>query len=153
MSGEFNKVPKQERELEFWIHPQGRVVGSIYVREQSENHDGEESPLELFNRPDSFLVIHRGDTDEFRFYNKASIIRAKLDNTEPEQSGHGEIACQMHMMDGSLLRGELRGNFAPDQSRFYDYLNADNGPFLCLYQDDNKIVLINKNYISYTREL
>jgi len=153
MAGDLFKVAKQERQLELWIHPQGRVLGSVFIREKSELHDGEESPLDLFNQPESFLVIHREDLAEFRFYNKSSIVRAKMDLTESQNSDQGVIATQMHMMDGSLLRGELRGVFTPDHSRLYDHLNADNGQFLCLYLEQNKIMLINKNYISYAREI
>ncbi len=68
MSEDFFKVPKLERAVRLWIHPEGRVLGSIFVREQSLHHIGEETPVELLNQTEAFLVVHREDLDEYRFY-------------------------------------------------------------------------------------
>ena len=79
MTKDFFKVPKQAKSVILWVHPEGRVLGELFVREQSLHHKGVEDPVELMNQSEPFVVIHRDDVNEFRFYNKSSIVRVEYD--------------------------------------------------------------------------
>ena len=152
MSNEFFKVPKKEREVVLWVHPAGRVLGSVFVREQSQHHIGEELPVELLNQPEPFVVVYRADLQEYRFYNKSSIVRIEFEQAQMDMESD-QLACELHMMDGSLMQGTIYVMFPPDKSRLYDYLNKQNDSFIPLYTSDSKQCLINKNYIIYARSL
>jgi hypothetical protein len=153
MSEEFFKVPKQEKSVSLWVHPEGRVLGAIYIREQSLHHAGEETPAEVLSQVEPFVVVRRDDLGEYRFYNKSSIVRLQYE-AQPEGIPYSDtIECEMHMMDGSLISGEIRGAFPPDQRRLYDHLNQENDAFIPLHLDSGQICLINKNYIIYAKSL
>jgi len=151
MTAEFFKVPKQAKPVTLWVHPEGKVLAEIYVREQSLHHIGIEEPGELMNQSEPFIVIHRDDLNEFRFYNKASIVRIEYDDAV--ESAEDSLHCECHMMDGSLITGRINGNFPADRRRLYDYMNNKNFQFIPLHQGDGKVCLINKQYINYTKSL
>ncbi len=153
MSEDFFKVPKQERAVKLWIHPEGRVLGSIFVREQSLHHMGEETPVELLNQAEAFLVVHREDLNEYRFYNKSSIVRLEYQNYAEENPDEESIDSELHMMDGSLMTGKINGCFPPDRRRLYDYLNKEHDKFVPLNLEDGQICIINKKYIIYAKSL
>jgi len=153
MSDEFFKVPKQEKPVSLWVHPEGRVLGSIYIREQSLIHAGVETPAEVMNQAEPFVVVWRDDLDEYRFYNKSSIVRLEFEAQAGGMPYTDTIECELHMMDGSLINGEIRGTFPPDQRRLFDHLNQENDSFVPLYLDSERICLINKNYIIYAKSL
>jgi hypothetical protein len=144
------KVPKKLRHITLWVHPEGRVLGGVYVREQSAHHAGEEQPLEILNQPEPFLVVKREDPSELRFYNKRSIIRVEYDNEgEPGGSSQDEtfLHCRLQMMDGSFISGTIQESLSPDKSRLLDYLNRVEDGFIKLTTDEGAIYLINKAYI------
>lgn len=153
MSEEFFKVPKLEKPVSLWVHPEGRVLGSIYIREQSLHHAGQESPVEVLNQPEAFIVVRRDDLDEYRSYNKSSIVRLEYEAQENGIPVTDSIACELNMMDGSQISGEIRGAFPPDQRRLYDHLNQEKDSFVPLHLDSGLICLINKKYIIYAKSL
>lgn len=145
------KIPKKLKEVTLWVHPLGRVVGSLFLREQSVDHAGEEEPLEVLNRSDHFIVLHRDSPEELRFYNRASIIRVEYPAADtPPCKPHGTtevLPCQLHMMDGSLIAGTICEPLPPDHARLFDYLNRDVERFIRIYLDDSVVCLVNKSYI------
>lgn len=155
MSEEFFKVPKLEKSVSLWVHPEGRVLGSIHVREQSLYHAGVETPAEVLNQAEPFVVIWRDDLGEYRFYNKSSIVRLEFEVQEEGLPYPDTIECELHMMDGSLINGEIRGAFPPNQRRLYDLLNQENDAFMFipLSLDSGHTCLINKKYIIYAKSL
>ena len=64
MDNQHLKVPKSLKQVTFWIHPEGRVLGSIFLRKHSAYHAGEELPLEALNKPEPFIVFLREDPHE-----------------------------------------------------------------------------------------
>ena len=142
------KVPKKLHACTLWVHPEGRVAGEIFLREQSPNHAGNETPLEVLNQCESFLVFKRQDPQQLRFYNLKSIIRVEYhDSTNPDLGDISPMACQLQMMDGSLIDGTIQESLPPDQARLLDYLNRPDEPFIKLHLDDDLVYLINKSYI------
>jgi hypothetical protein len=143
-------VPKKLRHITLWVHPEGRVLGGIYVREQSAHHAGEEQPLEILNQPEPFVVVKREDPAELRFYNKRSIIRVEYDNPEEsvDEAMHETfLHCRLQMMDGSLISGTIQESLPPDRARLLDYLNRVDDGFIKLTSDEGAVYLINKAYI------
>lgn len=142
------RIPKKLQPVTLWVHPEGRVVGSIFLHLQSNQQAGEEKPQEILNHSDPFLVLKYDDPDSCRFYNKRSIVRAQYHEDNPQTTSEiVQLSCCLHMMDGSLLKGVIREFLPPEHSRLYDYINIDNEPFLKLHVDDQNVCLVNKSYI------
>ncbi len=131
-----------------WVHPEGQVMGSLFLREQSVNHAGVEEPIEVLNKDTAFIVLEREVDEQICFYNRNAIIRLEYEQTP--SAGEAElkiIPCRLTMMDGALFDGEIRETLAPDRARLFDYLNHANARFIKLYIDNNQVCLVNKSYI------
>lgn len=148
MSSEALKIPKKQKPVTLWVHPEGRVIGAMFLYEQSESHSGQEQPIEVLNNDAPFLVLHREDLDEPRFYNKRSIVRTEYeDDGSTNTSDLTVIPCRLHMMDGSLLEGEIREFLDPEHARLFDYINQNGEHFLKLHVPEGRVYLVNKAYI------
>ena len=142
------RIPKKLKQVTLWVHPEGRLVGSLFLNLQSKNYTGGEEPLEVLNQTDPFLVCKRDDPAELRFYNKASIVRVEYqEETLPPSEGVEPLQCRLYMMDGAVIEGHIRRLLPPGRSRLYDYLNMDDEQFVKLYVGDGNICLVNKSYI------
>lgn len=154
MSSEALKIPKKQKLVTLWVHPEGRVIGSMYLYEQSESHSGEEQPVEVLNNEAPFLVLHREDLDEARFYNKNSIVRVEYDADAPENASDlTTLQCRLHMMDGSMFEGAIKEFLDPEHARLYDYINQSGERFVKLHVDDTRTYLVNKAYIVHIAQL
>lgn len=150
MDNDILKVPKTLRSITLWVHPEGRVVGSIYLREQSPDHAGFEQPLEALNQCQTFLVFNRGEPAELRFYNIKSIIRAEYQETDADSaSDSNPMQCNLQMMDGSYIQGAIHEPLPPNHARLLDYLNRSDECFIKIHMDGGLIYLINKSYINH----
>ena len=131
-----------------WVHPEGQVIGALFLREQSVNHAGVEEPIELLNKDTAFIVLEREADGEICFYNRNAIIRVEYEHTPSAfEADQKIIPCQLTMMDGALFSGEIRETLAPDRARLFDYLNHEKARFIKLYIDNNQLCLVNKSYI------
>ena len=143
------KIPKKLKQVTLWVHPEGRVVGCLFLRPQSANRAGEEEPLEVLNTIDPFLVLKRDQPDELRFYNKSSVVRVEYDKDDtPEIARVKPLPCTLHLMDGSLITGTIRKALPPDRSRLFDYLNLHEERFVKVYAEDGSVCAVNKAYIA-----
>ena len=148
MDNDTLKVPKKLQSVTLWVHPEGRVTGGIYLREQSPNHAGSERPLEVLNEGEFFLVFKRDMPDELRFYNLRSVIRVEYQGTEEDRVGNlVTLHCRLQMMDGSLIEGTIQESLPSDRARLLDYLNKKEDSFIKVHMEDNLVFLINKAYI------
>jgi len=144
---ELLKVPTSLIQVTLWVHPEGRVIGSLYLREHSVNHAGPEQPLEALNRAEPFIVVKPDSTDELRFYNRRSIIRVEYDGKDKHiATTIKPLPCRLHMMDGSLLSGQIQEPLHPNKARLLDYLNKAEENFIKMHADGTTL-LINKSYI------
>ena len=149
MSNELFKVPKNKRQARLWVHPDGQVIGSIFVLAQSTLHAGEEEPVEALNGDAPFIVISLDNPDELRFYNRNSVLRLEYTEHPNTKIATANIHCQIQMMDGAVIDGKIQEALPEDKSRLFDYLNRKDDRFVKLYTDENEICLINKSYINY----
>ena len=148
VSNDLLRIPKNPSPVTLWVHPEGQVRGSLFVRQQSVNHAGQETPLEVLNQTEAFLVIQRESPDELRFYNRSAIVRVDYLEQEPfELPGAVSLPCEVHMMDGSLITGTVREPLAADRARLFDYLNRSEERFLKVHVDGNGVCLVNKSYV------
>lgn len=147
MSTDILKVPKLKQKVTLWVHPEGQVVGSLFVREQSPEHKGAEQPVEVLNTDAPFVVLQKESPEELRFYNRNSIIRVEYSTDDKPSDDLTILLCTLHMMDGSMIEGTIREMLPPEHSRLFDYINQENARFIKLYFNDNEISLINKSYI------
>lgn len=147
------KVPKKLRPVTLWVHPEGRVIGSIYLRTQSPHHAGSEQPLEALNLCQSFLVFNRDDAPELRFYNIKSVTRVEYETTEEDQQNTktNPMRCHLQLMDGAYIAGTIRESLPPNHARLLDYLNRADETFIKIHMDDGLIYLINKSYINHVQ--
>jgi hypothetical protein len=142
------KIPKNLRKVTLWVHPEGLVVGSLFLRLQSANMPGEEEPLELLNTEDVFLVVKIEQPDELRFYNKSSVLRVEYDEEKSTPFLMSEpLQCTLHLMDGSFIPGIIRKPLSPDRSRLFDFLNLRQEQFIKIHCDDGRVCIVNKSYI------
>jgi hypothetical protein len=149
------KIPKVEKQVTLWTHPDGLVLGSIYLHMGDAERSRAEDPWAVMNDNEDFLVVRRHDPEELRFYNKASLIRVQYTEDELYIAESGkDLPCRVHMMDGSVIDGAMRKSLPPERSRLYDYMNTDNPRFLKLYVESSAVCLVNKSYVGYimTRE-
>ena len=147
MSTDILKVPKIKHRVSLWVHPEGQVIGSLFVREQSPDHAGPEDPIEVLNQQTSFLVFEKNESEELRFYNRNSIIRVEYQANKIQKPDTDQLSCTINMMDGSVIEGTIRENLPPDHSRLFDYINQENSRFIKIYFNNDDICLINKSYI------
>lgn len=145
MSTDILKVPKTKCKVSLWVHPEGQVIGSLFVREQSPHHAGEETPQEVLNEETPFVVLEKTNPEQLRFYNRNAIIRVEY--LEDTTAGASPLHCSLNMMDGSVIEGTIRENLPDEYSRLFDYLNKDNERFIKVYTSDNEVCLVNKSYI------
>ena len=149
------KIPKREKAVTLWAHPDGLVLGAIYLHMGEPDRPNGEDPWAVMNDPADFLVVRRREPNELRFYNKASLIRVEYAEDELYVAENGkDLLCRVHMMDGSIIDGAMRKSLPPERSRLYDYMNSDNPRFLKLHVDGLSVCLVNKSYVGYitTRE-
>lgn len=150
MNNENLKIPKKLYPVTLWVHPEGRVIGSIFLRYQSPDYGGTEQPLDALNRCESFLVFKVDDPADLRFYNIKSVIRVEYEATDTDTNSSADpMQCHLHMMDGSLIHGTIQESLPPDHSRLLDYLNQPEDNFIKVHMDDGLIYLINKSYINH----
>ena len=147
MSTDILKVPKLKQKVTLWVHPEGQVVGSLFVREQSPDHEGAEEPIEVMNSEAPFIVLQKDSPDELRFYNRNSIIRVEYSTDSETADNVTVLSCTLNMMDGSVMEGTIREELPPEYSRLFDYINQEKARFIRLYFNDNEVSLINKSYI------
>jgi hypothetical protein len=143
------KVPKIRKPVTLWVHPEGRVLGNIFLLEQSMRHSGPEDPLEALNKGEPFLVFEREDPDQLRFYNRRSIIRVEYSSSAKPPAQWDTLHCQLAMMDGAQISGTIREPLPPDRARLLDYFNRNEDNFIRIYVDEDQIYLINKAYINH----
>jgi hypothetical protein len=150
------KVPKKLRPVTLWVHPEGRVIGSIYLRTQSPSHAGSEQPLEVLNACGNFLVFNRDEPTALRFYNIKSVMRVEYTATQEEldsdiDAGNNSMRCHLQLMDGAHIEGNIRESLPANHARLLDYLNRTEENFIKVHMDDGLIYLINKSYINHVQ--
>lgn len=145
------KVPKKRQQVTLWVHPEGKVVGSLFLHFQTKTRTAQEEPLEVLNERTPFVVLQRENPDELRFYNKSAIVRVEYHAEKSFITDMAPLHCRLYMMDGALITGTVKRALPPTHARLYDYLNMNDEPFVMLYMedddDDSNVCLVNKSYI------
>lgn len=148
MTASILKINKTPHQVRLWVHPEGLVIGSLFVKHDNTEQVPEESPFEVINQAEPFVVLKREQPDEVRFYNRSSIIRLEYTATEKDiESNAKTLHCRLMMMDGSILEGFIAEVLPAGQSRLYDYLNKSSDRFVRLFLNEKEVCLINKSYI------
>lgn len=140
-------VPTTQKHVTLWVHPEGRVLGYMYLRKHSSMHAGAELPLEALNRPQPFIVFKRESPPELRFYNRKAIIRVEYPGVDKQKTrAIRPLPCVLQIMDGALIEGTIEEPLHPDRARLLDYLNNPDDSFIKLHIDGDT-TLVNKAYI------
>jgi len=139
-------ITKAQKQVEMWVHPEGLVKGAIFVR-VGEDNAAQEDPRYVLNTDKPFLVLYRTGPEEYRFYNRSAIVRVEYEDSRPASDTETVIACRVHLMDGSIIDGEIIETLPPDHARLYDYLNQANDRFIRIYIGTDQVCMVNKNYI------
>jgi hypothetical protein len=149
MEQEALRIPKLLKPVTLWVHPEGRVVGSLFLHPQSARGLGEEQPFEVLNHVVPFVVVRCDDPQGIRFYSKRAIVRVEYRETQPLAESPGQVCldCSLYMMDGALLSGIIKEALPPGQARLYDYININDQRFIKLHTGDSGLCLVNKAYI------
>ena len=142
------KIEKRLKEVTLWVHPEGIVLGQLFVRLYSPDSDAEEEPAEVLNGPTPFLVLRREPPESIRFYNKNAIVRVEYDQATADPFPDVEpLECNLRMMDGSHVQGLIKKPMPPDRARLLDYLNRTDERFVKVDSAAGRIYLVNKAYI------
>ena len=150
MNNKTLKISKKLCAVTLWVHPEGRVIGSLFLKQQGINKEENEQALDVLNQCNPFLVFKIDDPDELRFYNIKSVTRVEYKSSDSDTpSGTEPMHCHLHMMDGSLIHGAIFESLPPDRSRLLDYLNRGEENFIKVHVEDGQIYLINKSYINH----
>lgn len=151
MSGDSLIVPKVLKAVRLWVHPEGPVLGGIFLQCPAQGATASELPIELLNKPEPFLVCRCGDGsyEQTRFYSKSAIVRVDYVDIEGEASdaSNVRIKAEFQLMDGAIFRGEIREELPPDRQRLLDYMNVHTDRFVRIFLDGREVTLINKAYI------
>ena len=110
MDTEALKIPKKKKLVALWVQAEGQVIASVFLQFQSDAHSGEETPEDVFNRPDTFIVVMIEDPQETRFYHMGRITRVEYhEDIPPEASSElSELPCRLTLLDGSQVEGTIR---------------------------------------------
>ena len=147
-------IPKKQVSVTLWVHPEGRVQGSMFVHLPGSDSAREEQPSDVINETVDFVVIQREDPDELRFYNKSSIVRVHYQEQVSSMPDEGQPRpCRITMMDGSLIEAEICKATPEERSRLYDYMNDTSERFLKVRGGGSEVLLINKSYVVYISDV
>lgn len=149
MDNEALKIPKKKKLVSLWVESEGQVIASVFLQMDSDRHNGEETPQEIFNQPENFMVILNEDPQEAHFYHIARIIRVEYhEEVQPEPSAElTELGCRLTLRDGSEVEGVIREFLLPEHRRLYDYINKSELRFIKLYESVDQVILVNKDHI------
>lgn len=140
------KIAKALRKVAMWVHPEGLIKGAIFVT-VGEEDGSQEDPTYVLNEESPFLVLKRAESEDIRFYNRASIVRVEYEDKKPVGIKFTTLACRAHMMDGSVIDGEIIEILPNDRCRLYDYLNQGKERFVRMYTGTEQVCMVNKSYI------
>jgi len=142
------KVPKQQMPVSLWVHPEGRVLGHMFLSIPDPDSRGRERPEDVLNSRLDFLVFKLQNSNQIRFYNKSSIVRVEYNDAQMARDYSAQPRpCRITMMDGALLDGEICKALSAETSRLYDYLNDAAERFLPVTLSGANVALVNKAYI------
>jgi hypothetical protein len=141
------RILKRRLPVTLWVHPEGRVVGNIFLHLGGGAPRDGEAPWSVLNEPADFLVVERRNPEETRFYNKHAIVRVDYVDPILAEVAGTPLMCRVTLMDGLLLEGEICKAMPEERSRLYDYLNETRDRFLELCLAGGQRTLINKNYV------
>ncbi|MDX1335477.1 MAG: hypothetical protein R3312_06805 [Gammaproteobacteria bacterium] len=149
MDTEALKIPKKKKLVALWVEAEGQVIASVFLQLQSDNHSGEETPEDIFNTPDNFIVVQTEDPQETRFYHMGRVTRVEYHEDVPPESSPDltELPCRLTLLDGSQVEGRIREFLIPEHRRLYDYINKSEKRFVKLYESDDQVILVNKDHI------
>ena len=142
------KVPKRQVPVMLWVHPEGRVVGSMFVHLAGPDSTHAEQPWDVINEAADFVAVKLDDPDEMRFYNKSAIVRVEYRDGASSLLAEGRpLPCLITMMDGSRIEGDICKATPVERSRLYDYMNDTDERFLKLRSHGVDVLLVNKSYV------
>ncbi len=141
------QVPKKQMPVTLWVHPEGQVLGAIFLHLPHPDQAAGEQPWDVLNEAADFIVVKRDSPEELCFYNKRSIVRVEFWGGGDESAGGRPLACRINLMDGSVLDGQIVKALPQGRSRLYDYMNDPAERFLKLCLPGGGVVLLNKNYV------
>ena len=141
-------IPKALRQVTLWVHPEGRVIGSLFLSFHTKNGPGLRIlvPSSMRQRrfscqraePEDSVSITKGPLSAWntrRKRHRARRVRASRRYT---------VKCRSWMARSSQV---LCAIHPPNHERLYDYLNLSKERFAKLYLEDGNVCLVNKAYI------
>lgn len=149
MDNEALKIPKKKKLVSLSVQSEGQVVASVFLQIQSDEHHGGETPEDLFNGQNDFVVVLKEDPQELRFYHMGRITRVEYHEDYPREltADLVELFCRLTLIDGSIVEGVIREHLPPEHQRLYDYINTGGQRFIRLYESQDQVILVNKDHI------
>lgn len=146
------RVPKRPLVVQIRTTHGGDEPVTVFLSEQSENHAGPETPLELFGGGQAFVPIELA-TGDVCFLSCDHIISVTLppgiESTASEFCGV-VVKVALVMVDGLRFEGGIAYEAPDSSSRIQDHLNNPVS-FVELHTPDG-VKLVNKRHIAHVSE-
>jgi hypothetical protein len=134
------------------VHP-----GELYVMSRVPQHEGEETVLEMLNRPLAFYAFRPEPGTDLMLVAKAHTVSVTLDRqapiTDPARLSAAKLlGTEVVLSGGITLNGWASAELPPEQSRLLDYLNSTKDAFFALWSHA-ATHYINRAHVLYARPL
>jgi hypothetical protein len=132
------------------------LQGDIFVMERVSQHTGQETPLDMLNRPEGFFPFRpRGEDASVLLVTKARTVtltvpRALAADDPARLSVAKQARLDLTLADGSRISGWATLELPQHHSRLLDYLNAGSEPFFAV-ATETETHLVNRAHVLYVR--
>ena len=132
-------------------------AGQIFVMERVPHHDGQETVLELLNRPEGFFAFRPTAGDDVLLVSKVQTVSLSVDRQAPiadpaRLSAARMLGIELVLVGGSTLGGWASVELPEYHARLLDYLNASDEPFFAMWTHATTHY-VNRAHVLYARPL
>ncbi len=148
-------VPRSTLEVEVVLAQGQRHRGLIFLLPRASLHGGQESPIDLLNRPDPVFPIRSDDDGTVLLATKAQTVRVSTNQAteqpEPERlQALKSVRVELLLTDGSTVAGEVTMELPEGRCRLLDFLNDVPHPFFTVL-DGATTHYINRDHVVFAR--
>ena len=127
------------------------------MMERVPHHDGQETVLELLNRPEGFFAFRPTAGDDVLLVSKVQTVSLSVDRQAPiadpaRLSAARMLGIELVLVGGSTLGGWASVELPEYHARLLDYLNASDEPFFAMWTHATTHY-VNRAHVLYARPL
>jgi hypothetical protein len=132
-------------------------AGEIFVMQRASHHDGQETPLDMLNRPEGFFPFRAGTDKHVMLVSKASTVTVNVARAaagmDPDRlAAAHEISVEVTLTNSEVVTGQVYSEQPAHASRFLDYLNATHDFFFTVVTKDT-VTYLNRAHVLHARPI